>query len=65
MAPKDQPWWQIAKPCLVQKYFDDIYSEIETLRYVPVPKGTRGWYHQVLPCEDPKGQGSFVVLNGL
>ncbi|CAN9185590.1 unnamed protein product [Alternaria alternata] len=34
-APEDQPWRACAKPRDIQEYFDELYTEIETLVTVP------------------------------
>ncbi|OAG17367.1 hypothetical protein CC77DRAFT_1052878 [Alternaria alternata] len=56
-APEDQPWRACAKPRDIQEYFDELYTEIETLVTVPVPKTKSDWrwYHEILSCREKDG----------
>ncbi|KAF2130203.1 hypothetical protein P153DRAFT_365842 [Dothidotthia symphoricarpi CBS 119687] len=61
-APEEQPWLGCAKPRDIQEFFDELYDEMESLKTVPVPKGEASWYHEVLPCEFPKGEIASRLL---
>ncbi|CAN9115525.1 unnamed protein product [Alternaria alternata] len=56
-APEDQPWRVAAKPRDIQEYFDELYTEIETLVTVPVPrtKGDSSWYSEILSSREKNG----------
>ena len=35
--PEEEPWLVGSVPSDIQKYFDDIYHDIKSLKYVPCP----------------------------
>lgn len=57
-APDSQPWLQGANPRPYQEYFDEIYDDILSLRMVPVPKSTVGWYAEIIQGEVSDGRVS-------
>lgn len=61
-APEDQPWRVAAKPRDIQEYFDELYTEIDTLVTVPVPKTKSDWrwYHEILSCPAKDGAVSTI-----
>ncbi|CAN9173773.1 unnamed protein product [Alternaria alternata] len=56
-VPEDQPWRACAKPRDIQEYFDELYTEIETLVTVPVPMSKDGWrrWNDILSYRDRDG----------
>jgi hypothetical protein len=46
----------------MQEYFDELYTEIETLVTIPVPMTNSGssWYHEIISCQLEKGGVSAI-----
>jgi len=62
-APDHQPWAACGKPRDIKEYFDEIYSQVETLQMVPVPKGDARWDNDIIPVQWPPGAVSMIKPN--